>query len=36
MGLSATSDLPTVIAKAIDSMSTELDLTPGDGPSSTV
>ncbi|MFP5072723.1 hypothetical protein ACLFMI_24035 [Pseudonocardia nantongensis] len=34
-GLS-TGDLRTVIAEAIDSVSAELDLTPGDGPSSTV
>ncbi|WP_337826556.1 hypothetical protein [Pseudonocardia sp. UM4_GMWB1] len=35
-GLSSTSDLRTVIADAIDCVSSELDLTPGDGPSSTV
>jgi len=35
-GLSSTSDLRTVIADAIDHVSAELDLTPGDGPSSTV
>lgn len=35
-GLSTTGELRTVIAEAIASVSAELDLTPGDGPSSTV
>lgn len=35
-GLSSTDDLQTVIAKAIAAVSDKLDLTPGDGPSSTI